>query len=302
MTEPTSTGTFAALPTNGTTSYVDWSAIVAGILLASAISLVLLTFGSAIGLNYASFEAADDVAPIWVAVAAASWLLWVQVSSFSAGAYLAGRLRRRVNDATEHEVDVRDGAHGLLVWSGALMIGALIAAGGLSAIAGGAGSAATALAGSAAEEAGEALAPGAYLADRLFRPADLPAAAEAGTTSALSERTLLRDEAGRIVARLAAGGEFDDVDRSDLAQLVGRATGLAPDQAGARVEATLAAIDRARVEAARAAEAARRTGVVAAFLVAASLLVSAAGAFWAAQMGGNHRDGNIAFGDVFRRA
>jgi len=98
-------------------SYVDWPAIIAGILLASAISLILLTFGSAIGLSFTNFNAAPDVNPIWIAIAAASWLLWVQVSSFMAGGYLTGRLRRRVNDATEHEVDVRDGAHGLLVWA-----------------------------------------------------------------------------------------------------------------------------------------------------------------------------------------
>jgi hypothetical protein len=45
----------------------------------------------------------------------------------------------------------------------------------------------------------------------------------------------------------------------------------------------------------------RRTGVLAAFLTAASLLVSAAAAFWAAQMGGNHRDKGTEFPDVFRR-
>ncbi len=295
MTEPTTTGGTAAFQANGAASYVDWSAILAGILLASAVSLVLLTFGSAIGLNYASFEAADDVAPVWVAVAAASWLLWVQVSSFTAGAYLAGRLRRRVNDATGHEVDVRDGAHGLLVWAGALVIGAGIAAGGFSANAGGVGSATTAL-------AGETPAPAEYLADRLLRPAALAVATEPGATSALSERTLPRAEAGRIVARVAAGSALEDDDRSYLGQLVARTTGLAPEPAGARVEEMLAAADTLRVEAARAAEATRRTGVVAAFLVAASLLVSAAGTFWAAQMGGNHRDGNLVFGSIFRRA
>ncbi len=50
-----------------------------------------------------------------------------------------------------------------------------------------------------------------------------------------------------------------------------------------------------------AAEAARRTAVLAAFLIAASLLVSAIGAFWAAQQGGNHRDKGTLFPEVFRR-
>ena len=36
-------------------SYVDWQAIIAGIVLASAISLVLISFGSAVGLNFLDF-------------------------------------------------------------------------------------------------------------------------------------------------------------------------------------------------------------------------------------------------------
>ena len=115
----------AAAGTEEHHSYVDWPAVIAGIFLASAISLVLLAFGSAIGLSFADFDAADDVNPIWIAIAAASWLLWVQISSFMAGGYITGRLRRRFNDATEHESDIRDGAHGLLVWAGALVVGAV---------------------------------------------------------------------------------------------------------------------------------------------------------------------------------
>src|SRR3982750_4272081 len=116
-------------------SYVDWAAVIAGIVLASAISLVLLTFGSAGGLGFTKFRSFSNTAPIWAAIAAASWLLWVQISSFMAGGYLTGRMRRRFHDATEHESDVRDGAHGLLVWAGALVIGAIIAVGGLGAAA-----------------------------------------------------------------------------------------------------------------------------------------------------------------------
>ena len=37
-------------------SYVDWAAIIAGVVLASAISLLLLTFGSALGLSFVNFR------------------------------------------------------------------------------------------------------------------------------------------------------------------------------------------------------------------------------------------------------
>lgn len=281
-------------------SYVDWPAIIAGIVLASAISLVLLTFGSALGLSLVNFRAGTDVMPVWVAIAAASWLLWVQVSSFMAGAYLTGRLRKRHDDATEHEVDVRDGAHGLLVWAGALVIGALIAAGGLSAVANAVGSAASTLTTAASNVAGEngqaAVDPNAYFADALFRPAPDAAPPAPGTDTSAQ-----RAEAGRILAQGAVTGSVSDADKAYLGQLVSQTTGLPPDQANARVTEVMTAIDNARQQAATAAENARRTGVLAAFLTAASLLVSAAGAYWAAQQGGNHRDKQVVFADVFRR-
>ena len=271
-------------------SYVDWPAIIAGVVLASAISLVLLTFGSAIGLGFVNFNAGKDVLPLWVAIAAASWLLWVQVSSFMAGAYLTGRLRKRHDDASEHEVDVRDGAHGLLVWGGALVVGAIIATGGIGAAASAVGSAAATVATAASN-----VEPDAYFVDTLFRA---PATA---TTAPTADTSAVRAEAGRILATGAVTGTVADGDKAYLGQLVAANTGLTADEANARVNEVLTAVDAARAEAARVAEAARKTGVVAAFLVAASLLVSAAGAFWAAQQGGNHRDKGTAFVSVFRR-
>jgi hypothetical protein len=124
------------------TSYVDWPAIFAGIVFASAISLVLISFGSAVGLNFVDFNAREGAAPILIGIGAASWFLWVQISSFMAGGYLTGRLRRRNYDATEDESDMRDGAHGLLVWGGAMIVGAVLALSGIGAAASMAGNAA----------------------------------------------------------------------------------------------------------------------------------------------------------------
>lgn len=276
------------------TSYVDWPAIIAGVILASAISLVLLTFGSAIGLSFINFRSASGVVSIWVAIAAASWLLWVQVSSFMAGAYLTGRLRRRHGDASEHESDVRDGAHGLLVWGGALVIGALIAAGGIGAAANTAGSAAATVTTAAANVADDAAVdPNAYFVDTLFRTADAASVDEGGEA--------VRAEAGRILLQGAVTGAVTEPDRTYLGQLVAANTGLTTDEATTRVDQVLTAVEQARAQATAAAESARRMAVLAAFLTAASLLVSAAGAYWAAQKGGNHRDEGTAFLEVFRR-
>lgn len=300
MTIPSETdviATTAPVAKADTSSYVDWPAIIAGIAMASAISLVLLGFGSAIGLSFVNFHAGPDVPVIWIAIAAASWLLWVEVSSFMAGAYVTGRLRRRHHDATEDEADVRDGAHGLLVWAGALVIGGLIAVGGISAAANAVGAAASTLTNAAAtvaDDAGSALDPNAYFVDQLFRPSATAPAPAADTTAA-------RAETGRLLAQSAISGSVSDPDKAYLAQVVATNTGLTADEANARVTEVMTAIDKAKADAAAAAETARKAGIIAAFLTAASLLVSAAGAFWAAQMGGNHRDNNTVFRSVFRR-
>lgn len=267
-------------------SYVDWPAIIAGIVLATAISLVLISFGSALGLNFIDFGYGQPANPIVIGILAASWFLWVQVSSFMAGGYLTGRLRRRHFDASEDESDLRDGAHGLLVWAGAAILGAIIAVGGVGAAVNTAGAAAGAVA-SVADDIAD---PNAYFIDTLFR-AEPPV--DAGPA---------RDEAGRIFARAAMDdGTISAEDRAYLANLVTARTGLAPDAAVTRVEQVDQAIATARAEATEAARLARNGGIVGAFLLAASLLISAIGAYWAAQMGGNHRDNNIAFTQIFRR-
>ncbi|MCP8883242.1 TerB family tellurite resistance protein [Devosia sp. XJ19-1] len=274
--------------------YVDWGSIIAGIVFASAISLVLITFGSAVGLNFVDFNAREGAPAFLIGIGAASWFLWVQISSFMAGGYLTGRLRRRHFDASEDESDMRDGAHGLLVWGGAMIIGAVLAISGIGAAASTAGNVAataTLAASNAAEGAAtEAMDPNAYFIDTLFR----------GNTAPDPETA--RAEAGRIFAQAALGdGTLADEDRTYLANVVAANTGLTPEEAQARVDQVAANIEQARQEAVEAARIARNTAIIAAFLLAASSLVSAIGAYWAAQKGGNHRDNNTVFADVFRR-
>ena len=274
-------------------SYVDWPAIIAGIILASAISLVLITFGSAVGLNFLDFGYGDGPNPIFVGIAAATWFLWVQISSFMAGGYLTGRLRRRYFDATEDESDLRDGAHGLLVWAGAAILGAVIAVGGIGAAANTAGSiasTATTAASNVAEGAADAVDPNAYFIDTMFR------------TTQPVDATAARGEAGRIFAQAALGdGTVAAEDRTYLASVVSANTGIPQAEAEARVDQAIQAVETARQKAVEAARIARNTAIIGAFLIAASLLVSAIGAFWAAQKGGNHRDENTVFAGTFKR-
>lgn len=108
-------------------SYVDWAAILAGAALTTAIALVLLAFGGALGLSVTSPYEGEGLSPTAFAIAAGLWLLWVHLLSFYVGGYVAARLRPRATDATEHEVEVRDGLHGLLVWAVGVIAAAVIA-------------------------------------------------------------------------------------------------------------------------------------------------------------------------------
>ncbi len=268
-----------------TRSYVDWSAVVAGSVLASAISLVLLTFGTAIGLSMTSpFENEGASGPVF-AIALGLWLLWVIVSSFLAGGYLAGRLRPRVGDATQQEVEIRDGAHGLTVWALGILVAGLLTVGGISAVMRGASDVAGSVA-SAASGGNGGADPFGYVVDSLFRS---PPSAPANST----ESAPARHEIARILAKSATRGEMANDDKEYIGRLVAERTGLELAEAQQRVDEVLAT-------AKSAAESARKAGVVFAFLTAAALLAGAAAAWWGASTGGRHRDEGTDFSRLLR--
>ena len=102
---------------NNNSSYVEWGPVIAGAVLALAISVVLLQFGSAVGLAATSPFRGDGWRTPGGVLAAGVWLLWVQVTASIAGGYISGRLRRPFGELAAHEVEVRDGTHGLLTWA-----------------------------------------------------------------------------------------------------------------------------------------------------------------------------------------
>jgi hypothetical protein len=185
----------------------------------TAIALVLLGFGAALGLSVTSPYEGEGIDASLFPIAAGVWFLWVQLVSFSAGGYVAARLARPAAEATEHQIDVRDGMHGLLVWATAVVIAAAIAFAGIGGV-------------STAPEA--------------------------------SPVEQITDVATDVVSERAA----EDV---------------APEGEPAPAEA-MAADEEAQVEAAR------RLGVIAGFVTAASILLGAVAAFYCAGVGGRHRD------------
>lgn len=110
-------------------SYIEWSSILAGAVLALAISFILLQFGSLVGLSVFHPHQSDERTR-WLIVAAGLWLFWVQLMSSMAGGYIAGRMRAPLSDSTDTESEVRDGTHGALVWATATLV--MVAAGTIS--------------------------------------------------------------------------------------------------------------------------------------------------------------------------
>ena len=274
--------------------YLDWGAVIAGVIFATAISVVLLAFGSGLGLAFTSLSTKSYA--VGAGIGAALWFIWVEVSSFMAGGYLAGRLRRSFTSASEHEIEVRDGSHGLLVWAGCVVLGAYLALSGAGSLINSAGNVVKAT-GEVTAAASKEAAPLAmqYYADTLLRPGVQTSAPEAG-----ADRVQLTTEISTILGRSTLSSPTDE-DKTYLAQLVAKKAGVPQDEAKSRVDKTYAALEKAKSDIAQAAETARRITVVGAFLMAASLLVSAAAAFWAASMGGRHRDHSVEFTGFFNR-
>src|SRR3954453_13109245 len=107
-------------------------------------------------------------------------------------------------------------------------------------------------------------------------------------------------EAGRILARSAAQGSISAEDKTYLGQLIASRTGLAQAEAEQRIDQGMAGIKSAADKAKAAADRVRRATVLVAFVTAASLVLSAAAAWWAAGMGGRHRDEGIDFSHLIR--
>jgi hypothetical protein len=207
------------------------------------------------------------------------WILWVQLMASFAGGYLTGRMRRRAGDASEYESDIRDGSNGLVTWALATLVAATLAWSGVSGVATAVGQAAG-VAANAAGQAAEALDPSALLVDRTLRGGpDAPAVTEADRNAVM-----------RILVSAASDTGIEQGDRDYLVATVAQRAGLPPEEAQARIEQVVAQAQQIEADARAAAERARHASIVAAFLTAASLLVGAVAAYFAATRGGNHRD------------
>lgn len=243
-------------------SYVEWGAVTAGAVASLALSFVLLTFGAAAGLSAVSPWTTSATGATAVAVGSAFWILLVALWSCALGGYLAARLRHRWRGASETEVEFRDKAHGLLSWALAIVLAAVVA------------TLASASGRSAAGGTVNSIAASNTAVDTIVRT---PKIEIAPATEAQ------RAEVGRLLAANLAAGSLATADKQYLVGLVSARTGLNAADADRTVTDAFTKfkdqVDRAR-----------KAGVVMAFIAAASMMVGAAVAWWAAGLGGEHRE------------
>jgi hypothetical protein len=249
--------------------FISWSSVIGGAISAAALSSVLIAFGVAVGLSVAS------TSPTWrdtsaaLALLSGLYLLLQALVAFGLGGYLAGRTRQGFAGPADM-VERSDGAHGLLAWALAVLLGLALTA----AVAGLAGI------GSKPQSANQSATSSAepvlgYELDRLFRAPRRPPNVDL---------TNERAEAGRILLTTASHSGVAPDDRTYLIQQVATLTGATPADAEKRVDDV---IGRSR----DAIRKTRQTSVILAFSAAAALLLGAIASWSAAVAGGRHRDG-----------
>jgi hypothetical protein len=118
-------------------SAASWPAILAGAFVAISTSLVLFALGSGFGLAMVSPWPGRGVSATAFTVDGAIWLIVTQWLSAALGGYIAGRLRTKWVGTHTHEVFFRDTAHGLITWSVATVVVAIVLAGSATSLVGG---------------------------------------------------------------------------------------------------------------------------------------------------------------------
>ena len=278
----------------GSPESMCWSAVIAGALGASALSMILLVLGSGLGFAVASPWSGEGPSAGAFGVAAIFWMWLMAVLASAFGGYMAGRLRHRWLDLRVEERYFRDTVHGFLTWAISTLIAAVALGSAASMVAHGSASIVGAAA-SAAEgpevkgmalDRAQALSED-YFNDALFR--------SQGAAEKRMLDTEARAEVQRILAYSALTAEtLSDADFRYVVHVVATQTGLSEAEAEVRVTQTVNQMRqdaKSLKDAAReAADEARQAGAKLSLWLFVSLLSGAFVAAWAATLGGRHRN------------
>jgi hypothetical protein len=252
---------------------ISWAAVLAGAAVTAALTLLLLSLGVGLGASVVSPWGGSGVSATTFKVGTGLYLIVIAMIASGLGGHITGRLRHRYIGIHDNEVYFRDTANGFVAWAVSSIVGAALLASAASGLVGGATTAATA--------AGQNSVAAPYV-DKLLR-AD--AAAPAAQNGPNSDRETRR-ELNRLLG--AAFRERQDIkpdDRTYVAQLVTRQTGLSPADAQKRVDNV---INEAKTD----LDAARKATLQLALWLTASLFLGAFASSIAAAEGGAIRDRN----------
>jgi hypothetical protein len=209
-------------------------------------------------------------------------LIATQWVAAALGGYIAGRLRTRWIGTHTHEVFFRDTAHGLVTWALATLVVVTVLGSYISSLVGGGVQAVSTVTASAVDSAVTSGTTAAtnYGLDKLFRGMAEPSA---GTTG-------YRGEAARMLANAVTTGEVPAGDRTYLAALISKGTGVSTADAEKRVDEVAASAMAAQTKVKEVAEAARKAAAEAAIFTGLAMLVGAFIASVSAALGGHVRD------------
>jgi hypothetical protein len=263
----------AHTPIESARSAVSWGAIIAGAVVAAAVSLILLALASGLGLAAVSPWPSSGASLKTFSVVTAIAIIVVQWLASCVGGYITGRLRTKWTGTHTHEVFFRDTAHGFIAWALSTVVVVGLLASAVANLAQGAGSAAASTVGTVSP----------YYVDMLFRPEHPDSNTPASTADA-------RAEATQILARVLSTGDMPANDRAYLAQSVAARTGLSESDAQKRVDDTISQVQAAETKAREAADAARKASSAASIFTALSMVIGAFIASVSAALGGRLRD------------
>jgi len=279
--------------TESSRSAVRWGAVIAGAVIAAAVSTMLVTAGTGLGFLSMSPWSNEGASASALAIGSVIWLLVTQIIAYGVAGYVTGRLRTTWSDATTDEIYFRDTAHGFLVWALSAVISVIVLGSTAASVVSGTAKAGATLAGAgaAAAVASNSGQSGAgqfgldYFTDMLLRPS-APSASSSGGD--------VRQEITRILGRGIVAGKVSEADQAYLSGLIAQRTGV--DEATAKQRLTQVetqakeAAQQAEQKTREAADGARKALAAFSLWAFVSLLVGAFVASLAATIGGRARE------------
>ena len=248
-------------------SGVSWAAVLAGAIASCALTLVLLSLGTGLGLAAVSPWGNSGVSTTTFKIGSGLYFIVMAMISSAIGGYLAGRLRTKWSGVHTDEVYFRDTAHGFLALGLASVRGAILLA-----------SPAASLIGGTASGVSQSSGPMDGYVDTLLR-SDAPAAQNSASPA---------DSRGELARLLTTsfhnGSDLSPGDRSYVAKVVSARTGLSQADADKRIAEVTTQIKSDL-------DKARKSAMQLAIWLTLSLFIGAFSASLAATEGGGLRDG-----------